>query len=73
MSEVQRLANVIATAVKQANSTVGMAERGTISGTTVITNHGAYTYDLACPVNVYDGKVVWLQITEDGTAVIIGD
>lgn len=70
---VQQLASVIAAAVKQANSTVGMAERGTISGTSVVTNHGAYTYSLACPINVYDGKVVWLQVTEDGTAVIIGD
>lgn len=70
---VERLASVIAAAVKKANSTVGMAERGVISGTSVITNHGAYTYDCACPVNLYDGKQVWIQVTESGTAVIIGD
>lgn len=72
MSEINRLASVIAAAVKQANSTVGMAERGTISGTSVITSHGAHPYDLACPVNVYDGREVWVQLTEDGTAVVIG-
>lgn len=70
---VQRLATVIATAVRTAQSTVGMAERATVSGDTVVTDHGVYTYDAACPVNLYDGKSVWIQVTEDGTAVIIGD
>lgn len=73
MSAVQQLATVIANAVQQANSAIGMAERGTISGETVVTNHGVYSYDAACPVALYDGKQVWLQVTADGTAVIIGD
>ena len=70
---VQQLANTIAAAIKEARSTVGMAERAVISGSTVVTNHGVYTYDSACPLNLYEGKTVWVQITEDGIAVIIGD
>lgn len=70
---VQILANVIADAVNRANSTIGMAERGTISGTNVITSHGAYAYDTCCPVDIYEGKEVWVQITYDGNALIIGD
>ena len=73
MSSISRLANLIATAVKTATNTVGMAERGIISGKTVVTTHGAYTYEAVCPITLYDGKEVWIQITADGTAVIIGD
>ena len=73
MSGVQRLATLIATAVQKANSTVGMAERGIISGGRVVANSGTYNYDAACPLNLYDGKQVWIQVTEDGIALIIGD
>lgn len=73
MSAVQQLATLIATAVREAKSTVGMAERATVSGDTVVTGHGAYAYDVCCPINLYDGKQVWIQVTEDGNAVIIGD
>lgn len=70
---VQRLASVIATAVKTATSTIGMAERGIISGGTVVTTHGVYRIASACPLNLYDGRQVWCQVTEDGkTAVVIG-
>lgn len=70
---VQRLANLIATAVKIATSTIGMAERGIISGGTVVTTHGVYKIASACPINLYDGRQVWVQVTEDGkTAVVIG-
>lgn len=70
---VQRLANIIATAVAEARSTVGKAERATVSGDSVVTNRGSYSYDLVCPINLYDGKSVWIQVTEDGRAIIIGD
>lgn len=73
MSSVQQLATMIAAAIKRANDTTGMAERGVISGGTVITSRGVYSYDAACPISLYDGKQVWLQVTADGTAVIIGD
>ena len=74
MSAVQKLAETIALAVKEATSTIGMAERATVSGDIVITSHGAYPYATACPINLYDGKQVWVQITADkATAVIIGD
>lgn len=71
---VQTLANLIATAVKTARSTIGMAERAEIKGNTVITGHGVFPFVAICPVDIYDGKQVWIQITEDGrTAVVIGD
>lgn len=71
---MQRLANLIATAVAQANSTIGMAERATVQGDTVVTNHGAYQYEACCPINLYDGKTVWVQIADGGgVAVIIGE
>ena len=70
---VQRLADLIASAVIYANSTRGMAERAIVSGDTVVTTHGAYAYDVVCPINLYDGKEVWIQLTEDDIAVIIGD
>ena len=70
---VQQLANLIATAVKKANDTVGMAEQGIISGGTVVTTHGVYRIASACPINLYDGRQVWVQVSEDGkTAVVIG-
>lgn len=70
---VLQLGRYLATMIHTAQSTVGMAERATIAGDSVITSHGAYTYDAACPIALYDGKQVWVQIAEDGTAVIIGD
>ena len=73
MSGVQNLANLIATAVAQANSTVGMAERAVVSGGVVTTHHGSYAYDVVCPINLYDGKEVWIQVTQSGNAIIIGD
>jgi hypothetical protein len=70
---VQQLASVIATAVKTATSTIGMAEKGIISGGTVVTTHGVYKIASACPINLYDGRQVWVQVTDDGkTAVVIG-
>ena len=70
---VQQLASVIATAVKTATSTIGMAEKGIISGGTVVTVHGVYRIASACPINLYDGRQVWVQVSEDGkTAVVIG-
>ena len=70
---IQQLATVIATAVREARSTVGMAERGVIAGDTVVTDRGTYPYEACCPINLYDGKMVWLQVTEDNNAVIIGE
>ena len=70
---VRDLALYLANLIQESRSRVGMAERATIAGNSVITNHGAYTYDAACPVSLYDGKSVWVQVAEDGTAVIIGD
>ena len=70
---VQNLANMIAAAVKKANDKTGMAEKGIITGDRVVCEGGAFSYDAACPVNLYDGKQVWVQRTADGIAVIIGD
>lgn len=73
MNAVQQLASTIANAVKKANSTVGMAEQAVVSGGSVVTSHGIYSYTLCCPIDIYDGKTVWIQITDSGDAVIIGD
>ncbi len=70
---VQRLANTIAKAVQEATSKRGMAELATVSDDIVITPHGAYGFDTCCPVNLYNGKTVWIQLTEQGNAVIIGE
>lgn len=70
---VESLANLIAHSIKEAKSKIGMAERAIVSGDTVTTTHGVFAYDVVCPVDLYDGKEVWIQISEDGTAVIIGD
>ena len=71
---VQHLAGVIANAIKIANDTIGMAERGIVNGDTIVTNHGVYKIAMACPINIYDGKQCWVQVSEDGkTAVVIGD
>ena len=73
MDNVHRLAQIIATAIDKANSTVGMAERCIVAGDRVIGESGTYTYDPACPVNLYDGKQVWGVLSESGTMVIVGD
>lgn len=69
---VQQLANVIATAVNYVNSTRGMATRGIIAGDTVSCDGGTYAYDLACPINLYDGKEVWCVEADSGVMVIVG-
>ena len=68
---MQALANFLADILNRDD--VGVAERGTIAGDSVVTSRGSYSYELACPVNVYDGKEVWVQIAEEGIAVVIGD
>ena len=70
---VHALAVYLAEQIKKAQDNSGVAERAVVSGSTVVTGHGAYAYDLACPVNMYDGKTVWVQLSNDGTAVVIGD
>lgn len=73
MSAVQELADLIANAVRAAQNTVGMIERGTVSGTNVVTNNGVYAYDLTCPINVYEGKQVYGMVSDEGVFVIVGD
>lgn len=70
---VQQLARFLADIVVTAQSKNGVAERGVISGASVVTDRGVYTYDAACPIDLYEGKTVWVQVAEDNTAVIIGD
>jgi len=68
---IEQLANYLAQCMNKDD--VGMAERGVISGSTVVTDTGSYYYEAACPIDLYTGKQVWVQVAEDGTAVIIGD
>lgn len=70
---VQQLAIFLGECLKQVRDKTGMAELATISGDNVVTSHGVYTYDSTIPAPLYNGKQVWVQISEDGTAVIIGD
>lgn len=70
---VQKLADVIATAVAEARSTRGMAEIGVVNGSNIVTNRGIFPYDLAVDIALYDGKQVWVQMSEEGIAVIVGE
>ena len=70
---VQELANVIATAVREARSTKGMAQKGVISGDRVIGDNGTYVYDAVCPITLYDNKQVWYVLSDTNVAVIVGD
>lgn len=73
MGGVQRLAQVIATAVRTATETRGMCERGIINGSNVVCNSGNFAYTSAVDINLFNGKQVWGQVAEDGTFVIVGD
>ena len=70
---VQALADVIAGAIKTARDTTGKAQHGVYSGGMVTVDTGCYSAVKAVPVNLYEGKQVWVQISAEGTAVIIGE
>lgn len=73
MGGVDRLAQVIATAVRTALETKGMCERGVISGSTVTCNSGSFPYISAVDINLYNDKIVYGQVSADGSFIILGD
>ena len=70
---IQKLADIIAGAVAEARSTRGMAEKGIVNGSDIVTNRGVFPYDLAVDIDLYEGKQVWVQMSEDNVAVIVGE
>lgn len=70
---VERLAATVAEAIRKISDTRGVAEYGVYSSGQVTISSGTFPAVKAVPVNLYDGKQVWVQLTESGTAVIIGD
>jgi len=70
---IQKLADTIAKAVTVAKDTNGKARRGVYSGGMVTVDIGTFPAVKAVPVNLYNGKQVWVQITAGNTAIIIGD
>lgn len=69
---VKLLAETIAKMRKAGNNT-GIAQRGVYSGGSVITEQGTFPAIKAVPVNLYNGKQVWVQITAEKSAIIIGE
>ena len=70
---VESLARTIRTAVDIARNTNGKAQKGVYSGGVVNCNGTTYSAICAVPINLYNGKAVWVQVTDNGVAVIIGD
>ena len=70
---IQRLADTIANAVKFVNDTRGKAEIGIYNNGMVTLERGTVPATKGVPVNLYNGKQVWVQVTSGNTAVIIGD
>ena len=50
----------------------GRACRAVVQGNTVVAGGKAYQYDTAVPLNVRDGMIVYIHVTGNGRAVIIG-
>ena len=70
---VLELANTIAKAVKYTQDNSGKAKLGVYNNGFVSTDVGNLAAVKAVPVNLYNGKMVWVQVTANNTAVIIGD
>ena len=71
MEGVAGLADVIRRAVQKKN--IPGAEKGVIRGNTVRIGSRAYPFSLAADVHTDEGDSVWVQRTESGRAVIVGD
>lgn len=70
---VQRLANTIAQAVKYVQDTRGKAQHGVYNNGMVTLDTGTIPATKAVPINLYNGKQVWVQVTNGNTAIIIGE
>lgn len=70
---VKQLADIIAKAVHETHSRVGAVERGIVSGNTVVTNYGTFPYIAVCPIDIYDGKIVYGMQSDDNNFIVVGE
>ena len=71
MNGVNGLVAVVRRAMQ--NKNIPGAEKGIVEGKNVRIGNRAYPFSLAVDVPADDGDSVWVQRTEDGRAVIVGD
>lgn len=71
MNGVDGLAAVVRQAMRKKN--IPGAERGTVEGKNVRIGNCAYPFSLAVDVPSDEGDSVWVQRTENGRAVIVGN
>ena len=64
--------DTIRTAQEASEKKEGRAQRGEYHGSTVIIGGQSYPASLATAVPLQDGCAVWVQISSNGKAVIIG-
>lgn len=69
---IQKLAETIADAVHTAQTSY-KAQRATYNDGNITVDGHVYPAELACPINLYSGKSVWVLISDDGKAVVVGD
>lgn len=74
MGNVEKLAKAIGDAVYYTKNFSGKAQYAAWHGGNVTVKEGTIPAVPAVPVNLYEGKMVWVQLTEGNRlAVIIGD
>lgn len=71
MNGVNGLVAVVRRAMQ--NKNIPGAEKGIVEGKNVRIGNRAYPFSLAVDVPADEGDSVWVQRTEDGRAVIVGD
>ena len=71
MNGVDGLAAAVRQAMRKKN--IPGAEKGIVEGKNVRIGSRAYPFSLAVDVLADEGDAVWVQRTEDGRAVIVGD
>lgn len=73
MDNIDRLAELLGTAIRAKNTQPYAAQYGRISGSTIILGNRAYPYDVAVDIPIDNGDWVYAVINQSGTkAVIIG-
>ncbi len=71
MNGVDGLAAAVRRAMQKKN--IPGAEKGVVEGKNVRIGNRAYPFSLAVDVQADEGNTVWVQRTEEGRVVIIGD
>ena len=70
MNGIDGLATAVEKAVKKRQT--GNARRGVIHGSLVHIGSRAYPFSAAVDCQTEDGRYVWVQLTKNGQAVIVG-